>query len=124
MRVAIVGSRDYPDLDEVREFVRTLPKGTVVVTGDARGVDKVVKNEARSRGLRVKIHKAEWWKYGKGAGHIRNRDVVDDCDKLQAFWDGTSPGTKSIIALAKKAGKLLGVRRRGLAVQTELFGDN
>lgn len=123
MRLAIVGSRDYPDLDEVRDFVRSLSKDTVVVTGGARGVDIAAEEEARSQGLRVKIHKAEWWKYGKGAGHIRNRVIVDDCDKLQAFWDSESPGTKSVITLAKKAGKLLGVRQKGLTVQIELFDD-
>jgi hypothetical protein len=35
MREAIVGSRDYPDLEEVMAYVGTLPFGTVVVSGGA-----------------------------------------------------------------------------------------
>ncbi len=40
-RVAIVGSRAHPNLDLVREYVRSLPPGTVVISGGAAGVDSV-----------------------------------------------------------------------------------
>ena len=120
----MVGSRDYPDLDEVREFIRPLSKDTVIVTGGARGVDRAAEEEAKAQGLRIKVHKAEWWKHGKSAGFIRNQEIVNDCDKLQAFWDGESPGTRGTIALAKKAEKLLGVRRKRETPQMDLFGND
>ena len=34
-------------------------------------------------------------KYGKRAGILRNRDIVDAADIVVAFWDGKSPGTKN-----------------------------
>lgn len=121
MRYAIVGSRDYHDLEEVREFVRGLPSDAVIVTGGARGVDKTAEDEARKCNLELVVHRAEWEKYGKSAGPIRNRRVVEDCDKLVAFWDGSSPGTGHVIGLASKAGKLLRVSNSKKKNQMSLF---
>lgn len=120
-RVAIVGSRDYPNLDEVREFVRSLPPGSVVISGGARGVDKAAQEEAEILGLEVVIHYADWDRYGHAAGHIRNRIVVDDCDELIAFWDGESTGTKATMGLARKHGKLIAVR--GAKVEDDRQGS-
>jgi predicted Rossmann fold nucleotide-binding protein DprA/Smf involved in DNA uptake len=52
-RVAIVGAREHPRLDLVREYVRSMPPGTVVVSGGAAGVDRVAEATAVERGLRV-----------------------------------------------------------------------
>lgn len=54
MRLAIVGSRDFPKLSAVRRFVLALPDGTVVVSGHGRGVDQMAEHTARfERGLEV-----------------------------------------------------------------------
>lgn len=121
MRVAIVGSREYAPLSDVIEYVRSLPEGTVIVTGGARGVDQAAETEARARGLEVVVHEAEWNKYGRSAGMIRNRVVVEDCDKLTAFWDQVSPGTKGVMSMASKAGKLDKVFRCGNPKQLSLL---
>lgn len=49
---------------------------------------------------------AEWNKYGKKAGYIRNAQMLEigKPDLVLAFWDGVSRGTKMMIDLAKKAG--------------------
>jgi hypothetical protein len=107
--IAIVGSRDYPDLEAVRTFVRALPKYATVISGGARGVDSVAEDEAKKCGLSLIIHRADWDKHGKAAGVIRNKLIVEDCDELMAFWDGTSRGTKNSVDLAKKLGKKITV---------------
>lgn len=43
--------------------------------------------------------------HGKAATHIRNRQIVDKSDKVIAFWDGGSKGTKSVIEYARKMKK-------------------
>lgn len=121
MRVAIVGSRGYSNLNAVIEYVAQLPTDTVVITGGARGVDLTAEVAARKRGLAVVVHLADWATYGKAAGQIRNQTVVDDCDKLVAFWDGTSPGTKGAISAASKASKLDKVFRDKNPTQGSLF---
>lgn len=121
MRIAIVGSRDYLNLDEVRDYVNSLPDDTIIITGGAKGVDKAAELAACARGLTVVIHEAEWNKHGKAAGPIRNTVIVNDCDKLVAFWDEQTPGTKDSISKAAKAGKLEQVFRCGNPRQGSLF---
>lgn len=105
MRIAIVGSRDYPRWDVIRKYIATLPAGTVVVSGGARGVDSVAVKDAQLRGLEVRVYPADWENLGKGAGFVRNQQIVDDADKVVAFWDEKSRGTMDTVARAKKAGK-------------------
>lgn len=105
MRIAIIGSRDYPDWRVVKEYVRTLPRDTVIVSGGARGVDRIAVMEARRQRMMTEVYPAEWDAHGKAAGIIRNKTIVARADKVVAFWDGTSPGTAHTIRLAKAAGK-------------------
>jgi hypothetical protein len=104
-KVAIVGSRDYPDLEAVRQYVYTLPTNTTVVSGGAHGVDSAAEQAARERGLGVLIFPAEWDKYGKQAGFRRNADIVNAADKVVAFWSQGSKGTAHTIRIAREAGK-------------------
>ena len=110
MKVAIVGSRDYSNRAEVEAFVNALPSNTEVVSGGARGVDTWAQLAAVKRGLHITIFKAAWELHGKGAGFWRNHDIVSYADKVVAFWDGESRGTKHTIGIATDAGKLLDVR--------------
>lgn len=55
--VAIVGSREFPELDRVRDFVRSLPEDACVISGGARGVDQAAEVEAQRRGLFVESYR-------------------------------------------------------------------
>lgn len=101
-RVAIVGSREFSSELLVRAYVRALPKTYMVVSGGARGVDSWAVDEARKRGLQTCVYPADWNRYGKPAGMIRNRTIVDNCDWLVAFYDGKSRGTAHTIGLAQR----------------------
>ncbi len=107
MRIAIVGSRNYNFLHQVRKFVRTLPQGTVVVSGGARGVDDIAEREAAKCGLETKIFPADWDRYGKSAGYKRNVQIVDYSDMIVAFWVAGSKGTRHTIDIAKDKNKFL-----------------
>lgn len=105
--MAIVGSRDFGSPDLVRRFVAGLPPGTVVVSGGARGVDTWAEDAAKANGLETKVFKADWDTLGKRAGYVRNLEIVAYCDKVVAFWDGLSRGTKHTMDAAERAGKPL-----------------
>ena len=113
MRIAIVGSREFPEMDMVREFVAALPSDAVVISGGARGVDSVAEEAAGTRGLETVIFPAEWDRHGKKAGFLRNKDIVAAADKVVAFWDGKSKGTAHTIRLAQEAGKTVEIHQRG-----------
>lgn len=103
--VAIVGSRDFKDLDLVRRFVEGLDDGSIVVSGGARGVDAVAVRSALACGFTVQVFKADWERHGRAAGVIRNEQIVRVSDRVAAFWDGKSKGTHDTIKKAQKAGK-------------------
>ena len=105
MKVAIVGSRDYPSPSLVRAFVNTLPDDTIIISGGARGVDTVAEQAARYRHLKVEIYPAEWDKWGRSAGMMRNGKIINAADRVVAFWDGISKGTADSIRKARAAGK-------------------
>lgn len=104
-RVAIVGSRDWPDPERVRAYVRSLPPGTVVVSGGAKGVDTWAVDEACLCGLECHGCPAEWEAHGRAAGPIRNSVIVANCDRVVAFWYGDSRGTADTVRKARRAGK-------------------
>jgi hypothetical protein len=69
-------------------------------------------------GIPVKRFAADWKRYGRRAGSIRNTDMAEEGEGLVAVWDGKSSGTTDIIRQAKNHGLLEFVCRVGLNVIT------
>jgi uncharacterized phage-like protein YoqJ len=107
MKIAVVGSREFRYKtfvqDLMPEILRT--SNDILISGGARGVDSWAAEEAILLGCTYKIFKPDWDKYGKRAGVLRNELIINEADKVIAFWDGESKGTKHSIDLAIKAGK-------------------
>lgn len=106
MKTIIAGSR-HATLDFSMWAINENPgskKITEVVCGGAKGADTWGKEWALAVGIPVKMFEADWGKYGKAAGHVRNQEMANYADALIALWDGKSPGTKNMIELAKKKG--------------------
>lgn len=109
-KVAIVGSRDFADLEFVADVVHTYHSDmTWIISGNARGVDQAAQAAALRAGIPVLIFPAQWEVKGRGAGFIRNQQIVDEADQVIAFWDGKSRGTLDTIHRAIKADKLRAV---------------
>ncbi len=108
MRTIIAGSRSITDYQAVLKAVDAagllmdiIP--TVVLSGCARGVDKLGEQVAYSAGWKVELYPADWESYGKRAGYVRNKEMADNADALIAVWDG-SPGTGHMIDIARAKG--------------------
>lgn len=104
MRVIIAGSRDITKYDDVYEAI--IESGwkddiTTVISGGARGVDKLGERFANSNGIPVEHFLANWNKHGKAAGYIRNQDMAMNADALIAVWDMKSKGTANMIEIAQ-----------------------
>lgn len=110
MRVIVCGSRKWRDRDRISDRMFDLSLATenlqcTVVHGNAAGADRIAAQEAPKIGLLVESHPANWEKFGKAAGPIRNQAMADmGADLCIAFWDGQSTGTKHMIDTAKAAG--------------------
>ena len=117
MKIAVVGSRNFYDFPFLRMTVENYFmkiyrfKRPIFVSGGARGADKDAENfiDFYNQNLEEKIQKEiylpDWDKFGKGAGFIRNRTIIENADLVVAFWNGESKGTKNDIDLAIKMGK-------------------
>lgn len=77
---------------------------TEVVSGMARGVDRLGVLWAEEQGLPVASFYARWKVFGHDAGFIRNEDMARYGDALLAVWDGASGGTSHMIRCAKDRG--------------------
>lgn len=105
MILAIVGSRtfsDYKLLDETLTRFNQDNPITEIVSGGARGADSLAEKWANTNNIPVVVFPAEWEKYGRRAGMIRNRLIISECEHCIAFWDGVSHGTKNDIDLCQR----------------------
>ena len=103
MKLAIIGSRSCPPLD-IEAQLKYIPD--TIISGGAKGADTYAREFAIKHNLKLVEYLPDYDKYPpKIAPLKRNELIVDACDCLLAFWDGTSRGTKYTIDLAVKKGK-------------------
>lgn len=112
MKIAIVGSRPEglanPELVKtmVRAYVEQLPKDSIIISGQALGVDTWAEQAAKEFGYKFIPFPAKWKTYGKSAGYRRNAEMVNEANKVVAFWNGRSRGTDHTINMARREQKL------------------
>lgn len=121
MKLAIIGSREFTDFEKARKVFSYFFKGKVneIVSGGARGADKIAEDLADLFSIKKNIFNANWndlsepcvikvrkygAKYNALAGFKRNKDIIDNCDCVLAFWNGSS-GTKDSLDYAKQLKK-------------------
>ena len=107
MTVLVCGGRAYDNALEVTSTLNALfiaKPWQHVVVGSLRGADKLVAEWARERGIKCTVVGANWARYGRAAGPIRNGHMLRDYkpDMVVAFPGGT--GTASMVSLARAEG--------------------
>ena len=114
-RVIIAGSRDFADYNLLREkcnfFLANKLPDVTIISGGAKGADRLGEQYARENGLNLKVIPADWKRLRRRAGYIRNQKMADTADALIAFWDGESRGTAHMIQTATDKGLLVRVIR-------------
>ena len=108
MKIIVAGGRDfqnYKHLEKVMDYYNKKGQVDEIVCGGANGADYLGSVWANANGIKVEYMDADWKKFGKGAGPIRNKEMADYADSLVAFWDGESRGTKHMITTMEKLGK-------------------
>ena len=102
MKLLIAGSRGITSFD-LSEYITE--DVDTILTGGAKGIDTIAEEYADSHGIKKTIIKPQYDRYGKGAPMVRNKELVNLCDKALIIWDGTSKGTKFTADFAKKMNK-------------------
>ena len=113
MKVIIAGSREGFSLEGVYKAWDQSGLGmSEVVSGTARGVDRLGEEFATKEGIKITRFPANWDSFGKSAGYRRNAEMATYADALIALWDGHSRGTKHMIDLATKEGLVVFIYRK------------
>lgn len=122
-RIIVAGSRGFNDYQILRKtldsIIENINDEIEIVSGTARGADKLGELYAYDNNLLLKRFPADWNLYGKRAGYLRNKQMAEyaaeETGMAVVFWDGESRGSKHMIDLAEKCGlivKIIYVKER------------
>jgi hypothetical protein len=111
-KVIVAGGRDFNDyalaekvLHQAVDRLQANGYEMVIVSGMARGADRIGREYGHHFHVQVDEFPADWDTHGKRAGYLRNEQMANHADGLIAFWDGKSRGTMHMIETMKKLGK-------------------
>jgi hypothetical protein len=109
MKVLVCGSREWRDGSLVRKRLFEIAESSEVeptlLHGDAQGADRIAAGFALGFGYLVRPFPANWKRYGKRAGFLRNVAMLEQKpDLVLAFQINNSRGTQHTIDEARKRG--------------------
>ena len=125
IRVIIAGGRDFTSTFVMATVLNNLQdvdhaieiEKLTLICGMAKGADLTAYSLFKGAGLPIEVYPAKWsdlevpnavikynrnGAYNATAGYTRNIEMARNADMLIAFWDGSSRGTKHMIATARK----------------------
>jgi len=108
-RLLVTGSRDWTDREVIqlllaKVYDQVKDRDPILVHGTARGVDEMSSKIWLELGGAVEAHPADWDRYGKQAGFVRNQQMVDmGANLCIAFIKNNSRGASACARLAEKA---------------------
>ena len=103
-RLVVAGSRGFDSYERLSEELDKYLSGrtnVTIISGTARGADRLGEKYAQEHGYKIEQVPAQWAKYHQGAGPIRNKQMVKTADAVLVFWDNESSGTRNIIECAR-----------------------
>jgi len=109
VRVMVTGSRHWTDASVIKETLVSIQgerpaRAMTLVHGAAPGADTIAAHLADHLGWTVESFPAEWDRYGRRAGPVRNQLMVDHgADTCAVFPLPESRGTWDCVRRVKKA---------------------
>ena len=107
MKLLICGGRKWNDKELIESAIKQC-KPTLIIEGGCSGADNLAAKIAKEQNIEFKEFLPDWMSYGKAAGMIRNKQMLDEGkpDLVMAFHSdlSKSKGTKNMIEQATKAG--------------------
>lgn len=114
IRIVVAGSRSFNDYDLFKSSIddylltRFKDKKVLFISGGARrGADEMIIHYCVENRLPYALYEADWSRFGKSAGYIRNVEMCDACTDVVVFWDCVSKGTKHMMDIANRGSRHL-----------------
>lgn len=108
MKVLITGSRSWTDYRTIVEAFQKIISDSPVtlISGNCpQGADFLCEKAAKELGWDIELYPADWDKYGKRAGFLRNTEMVElGAELCLAFIHNDSKGASMTVRLAKAKG--------------------
>ena len=102
MRLAVIGSKEFHDYQKFKAVLDEIFGITTIVSGAAVGTDTMTAGYALEHNIKLIEFPPDFEKHGGDAKHVRDRQIVENCDQLIAFYDGKCEGTKYTMDYADK----------------------
>jgi len=126
MKIGIIGSRKFKNLEKVEKWINEFGKirelnnihreDMLFISGGAKGVNQYAIKVADALHYKTKVIEPDYTDWDLLSYHqmceryyARNRKIVEESDKIVAFWDGKSGGTRYTINYAIEMGKCLNI---------------
>jgi hypothetical protein len=106
-KLIVAGSRGFNNYFQLSTVVESLATHDLaeysvsLVSGMARGADKLAWEYAKKNNIQCYEFPADWNTNGRSAGYIRNTAMAEFADGLLAFHDGVSKGTAHMIQIMR-----------------------
>lgn len=114
IKLIIAGSRNFTNYAKAKAYLDAMIRVyevTEVISGGARGADSLGEKWAWEKDIPLVVVRADWQRFGKRAGMVRNQLMALQADAVIVFWDGNSRGSSNMIDIAKEKELLLKVIR-------------
>ncbi len=115
-RIIVCGGRHFNDYDTLESLVdsvlaeKSLSNNEIeIISGHCEGADMLGELYAKKHGIVCKVFPAEWTKYGRAAGPIRNSQMIEYASEstipiVVAFVSPRTKGTTDTVNKATKRG--------------------
>lgn len=116
LHILICGGRHFDNYELLRATVTKYiadhgfeSHNIEIISGHCPGADMLGERFAQEHNTEMKLFPAQWQQFGRAAGPIRNKQMVDYLNSFEhkvviAFASPNSRGTRNTISLARRMG--------------------
>jgi len=102
MKLAVIGSKEFTDYKKLKSTLDKIKDVSQIISGGAPGTDTLAKKYAQENNIAFLEFPPAFHKYEKEAKHVRDKLIVENCDKIIAFYDGKCEGTNYTLDYGRK----------------------
>jgi len=105
MKLAVIGAKEFSDYSLLKSILDKEKEIEQIISGGAKGADFLAKEYAHESNIKFLEFTPNYEEDGNEAKHIRDRAIVENCDKIIAFYDEKCEGTKYTMDYARQMHK-------------------